>query len=98
MRRRSNQPDQPSVPLTTSDAPEQEVVGRSSRQRLIGRWLLVGSALIAIVVLVWIGPQVWQLAQDKEALAAWVTDLGWLGPVALVALNAIQIVIAPIPG
>jgi uncharacterized membrane protein YdjX (TVP38/TMEM64 family) len=58
-------------------------------------------ALIAAVIalaLLWLGPQAWQLLQDQEALAAWVAKLGWWGPVALVALNAIQIVVAPIPG
>jgi uncharacterized membrane protein YdjX (TVP38/TMEM64 family) len=51
-----------------------------------------------IIVLVWFGPQIWRLAQNEEALEAWVASLGWLGPFALVALNAIQIVVAPIPG
>jgi uncharacterized membrane protein YdjX (TVP38/TMEM64 family) len=54
--------------------------------------------LVVLVALVWIGPQFWQLAQDQEALEEWVAELGWLGPVALVAINALQIIIAPIPG
>jgi uncharacterized membrane protein YdjX (TVP38/TMEM64 family) len=56
-------------------------------------------ALVALVaVFIFYGPQLWALVQDPEQLAAWVTSLGWLGPLALIALNALQIVIAPIPG
>jgi uncharacterized membrane protein YdjX (TVP38/TMEM64 family) len=108
MQKGSHEPDQPSVVLAPSDAPEQRADGTSPQpyiferstfgRNIFGRWLLVGIALIAIIALVWIGPQLWQLVQDQEALADWVAQLGWLGPVALVAINAIQIVIAPIPG
>lgn len=44
------------------------------------------------------GPSLWQLLRDKQALAAFVQDLGWFGPVALILFNALQIVVAPIPG
>jgi uncharacterized membrane protein YdjX (TVP38/TMEM64 family) len=98
MRNGSDEPDQPSVAPAPSDAPDQRVDGPSSRQRAFGRWLLVGTVLVVLVALVWIGPQLWQLVQDQESLEAWVAELGWLGPVALVAINALQIIIAPIPG
>jgi uncharacterized membrane protein YdjX (TVP38/TMEM64 family) len=38
------------------------------------------------------------LLQNPAALEAWVASLGWLGPLALVAINTLQIVVAPIPG
>ncbi len=38
------------------------------------------------------------LAQDQVALEAFVAQLGWWGPFGLIALNALQIVVAPIPG
>jgi uncharacterized membrane protein YdjX (TVP38/TMEM64 family) len=53
---------------------------------------------LMLIALFWIGPPIWQLVQDAEALQAWVVGLGWLGPIALIVLNAIQIVVAPIPG
>jgi uncharacterized membrane protein YdjX (TVP38/TMEM64 family) len=38
------------------------------------------------------------MLQDEAALEAWVQSLGWLGPLALIGLNAAQIVFAPVPG
>jgi uncharacterized membrane protein YdjX (TVP38/TMEM64 family) len=43
-------------------------------------------------------PRWWPALVDEGALEAWVDELGWLGPLALVAVNALQIVVAPIPG
>lgn len=45
-----------------------------------------------------LGPPLWQLLRDKQTLAAFVQALGWFGPVALIFFNALQIVVAPIPG
>lgn len=44
------------------------------------------------------GPQLWSVVQDRQALDAFVEQLGWLGPIALILFNTLQIVIAPIPG
>lgn len=35
---------------------------------------------------------------DQERLRAWLMGLGPLGPIGLIVLNAIQVVVAPIPG
>lgn len=94
----SDMPDQPSVAVAPANAPEPVMGGVSSQSALFGKWLLAGTLAIIVIALLWIGPRVWQLAQDEELLAAWVAGLGWWGPLALVALNAIQIVAAPIPG
>ncbi len=51
-----------------------------------------------VVALLWVGPDIWRVVQDEATLEVWVMGLGWWGPFALVALNAVQIVIAPIPG
>lgn len=60
-------------------------------------WMMIIGALA--VALVWIfGPQVWALAQDEVALEAFVVQLGAWGPLALIAINALQIVVAPLPG
>lgn len=71
---------------------------QSSRPSRAAKWLVAVIVGIIVVALLWAGPQLWQLARDEQALEAWVTGLGWWGPLALVALNAIQIVVAPIPG
>ncbi len=61
-------------------------------------WALGVGALVAGALLIVYGPQLWRFLQDEAALEAWLAQLGWLGPVALIALNALQIVVAPIPG
>jgi uncharacterized membrane protein YdjX (TVP38/TMEM64 family) len=60
---------------------------------------LLALGLLAVGGVVWhYGPALWALVRDQELLAAWVQQLGWLGPVAVVLLNALQIIFAPIPG
>jgi uncharacterized membrane protein YdjX (TVP38/TMEM64 family) len=44
------------------------------------------------------GPNLWQLLQDEQALESTISELGWLGPAALIGFNIVQIVVAPIPG
>lgn len=41
---------------------------------------------------------VWASINDQQQLQAFVDQLGWWGPVALILLNAVQIIVAPIPG
>lgn len=61
--------------------------------------ILVGVAFaLTGVVLALYGRDLWALLSNEAALEAAIAELGWLGPVALVVLNAAQIVIAPIPG
>jgi uncharacterized membrane protein YdjX (TVP38/TMEM64 family) len=59
-------------------------------------WLLVAALLVALAVTM--GPHVWRIARDEAALQAAITALGWWGPLALVTINVLQIVVAPIPG
>lgn len=61
--------------------------------------ILMGVAFALFVVLaVRFGPALWALVRDEVALETFIARLGWFGPVALIALNALQIVIAPVPG
>jgi len=62
------------------------------------RWLLaiVLGALLVFLVIYW-RPLV-ALLEDLPRLRAWLRGLGPWGPVALIALNAAQIVLAPVPG
>lgn len=38
------------------------------------------------------------MARDEAALQAAIAEWGWLGPLALLVVNVLQIVVAPIPG
>ncbi len=58
-----------------------------------------GVAFVLLSLFLWhMGPSIWRILSDETALEAWITRLGWFGPVALIALNAVQIVVAPVPG
>ncbi len=62
-------------------------------------WWLLGGAVVVSGLLAWrFGPGLWTLVRDEQALEAFIANLGWLGPVALVLINVAQIVVAPIPG
>jgi uncharacterized membrane protein YdjX (TVP38/TMEM64 family) len=98
MRGESDSSDQPSVADAPADAIAQSTGGASSQPGHAIRWLLGGCVALVVIALIWFGPQLWQLVRDEKSLAVWVASLGWWGPLALVALNAIQIVVAPIPG
>lgn len=40
----------------------------------------------------------WAILQDEQMLEATIAQLGWLGPAALILFNAVQIIVAPVPG
>jgi uncharacterized membrane protein YdjX (TVP38/TMEM64 family) len=55
--------------------------------------------LIAILAAVWVYRQPLMTSlRHGDAARAWFHELGVMGPVVLVAINALQIVVAPIPG
>lgn len=63
------------------------------------RWIIVLTALIALTAAIsrWGGP-VLELFRDRAALQVWITSFGAWAPLVSVALNAAQVIIAPIPG
>lgn len=74
------------------------------------RWL-IGLLLVTLLLLVvwlalsfnqgWLGPalqELWRAVNDQQQLQAFVERLGWTGPLVLILLNALQIIVAPIPG
>ena len=61
-------------------------------------WGLIAVTLLGAALAWRFGPQLWALAQDEAALEAFVAQLGPWGPLALVTINAAQIVFAPLPG
>lgn len=68
---------------------------------LVG-WLAPnGQAFIPHLKQLWQGSeaqQFWQAINDQQQLQAFVDQLGWVGPLALILLNALQIIVAPVPG
>lgn len=83
----------------------QKMQARPRRWFLAAAGIFAGAALIAAY---WLVPHLWPwlspwlergfvLVTDEAALEEFVGWLGWFGPLALVGLNALQIVVAPIP-
>ncbi len=62
------------------------------------RWLVALALAVPLLLTRPLWPVLWQFAQDPAQVEAAVKRLGWFGPLALIFLNALQIVIAPIPG
>ncbi len=91
----SEQPTGSDVPANAAD---QAVGGTSSWQNHSGEMVCGWDCRTHRGLLLWIGSPLWEFVQDQTALEAWVASLGWMGPLALVAINALQIVVAPIPG
>ncbi|MBX3013468.1 MAG: TVP38/TMEM64 family protein [Caldilineaceae bacterium] len=58
--------------------------------------LLMGSWWLLLHEQQW--KALWQAVNDQQQLQAFVDQLGWFGPLALILLNALQIIVAPIPG
>jgi len=63
------------------------------------RWIaaIVASILLIAVIWKW-GVQVLELFRDRAALQAWITSFGTWAPLVSIALNAAQVIAAPIPG
>lgn len=67
------------------------------KQRVHALLLVLG--ILIIGVLVWqLWPTLRPILSDQARLQAFVRDLGWMGPIMLIAFNALQIIVAPIPG
>lgn len=71
------------------------------------RWML-GLGVLGFLLLGWLLWQnqplmmqlqdLWRRINDQQQLQAFVDRLGWWGPLALILLNALQIIVAPVPG
>jgi uncharacterized membrane protein YdjX (TVP38/TMEM64 family) len=85
--------DQEKQPMADSSAP------RRPSQITVHRLWVLGAALFlcAALALRW-GSDIWYLLRNEAALEEFLATLGWLGPVGLILFNAIQIVVAPVPG
>lgn len=61
-------------------------------------WLLLAVVVVAAAVGWRHVLSLWAFVSDPKAVEEMVLQLGWTGPIALVTLNMLQIVFAPIPG
>jgi uncharacterized membrane protein YdjX (TVP38/TMEM64 family) len=60
---------------------------------------LAGALILAVIFLaIRYYQDIVALLQDREQLQAWLQQLGPLGPLGLILVNAAQVVVAPIPG
>ena len=65
----------------------------------IFHWIVGVAVLVVVAVVVWRwGPRAWALARDQAALQAWIVSFGAWAPLVAIALNAAQVIAAPIPG
>lgn len=67
-------------------------------QRRIYAYVGVAIIVVGVIVLWHYGPTLQQIVTDRDRLQTLVEALGWFGPIALIGLNALQIVVAPVPG
>jgi uncharacterized membrane protein YdjX (TVP38/TMEM64 family) len=77
-----------------------QVTRRGARWGVHSRpvWTIgIVAALLVFVALFW-GDDLWRLINDEGAVEALVERAGLWGPLILVALGALQVVVAPIPG
>ena len=61
------------------------------------RLLLVAVLVVILIAAVLLGPEALRVVSDLGALRAAVLGLGAWGPLALIAFNVVQIVLAPVP-
>lgn len=67
-------------------------------ERLI-RWVIAVAVLVTLVAAAWRwGNPLLELFRDRAALQAWIASFGAWAPLVSIALNAAQVIIAPIPG
>ena len=63
------------------------------------RWIIGVGLLIALVMVVLaLGPEIMEAVQSPEALAEAVRDAGIAGALFVIGIQALQVVVAPIPG
>jgi uncharacterized membrane protein YdjX (TVP38/TMEM64 family) len=65
----------------------------------VTRWIVGVAAFVVLGVAAWRwGAQAWALFHNRPALQAWVASFGAWAPLVGIALNAVQVIVAPIPG
>lgn len=62
-------------------------------------WIVGAGVFVVLGVVAWRwGGAAWDLFRNRPALQAWVASFGAWAPLVSIALNAVQVIIAPLPG
>ncbi|MDH7489504.1 MAG: TVP38/TMEM64 family protein [Anaerolineae bacterium] len=69
---------------------------RAARAIRVAAWALAAIALVVIAVRFW--RPLLGLVSEQDRLREWVAGFGSAGPLALIALQAAQVILAPLPG
>jgi uncharacterized membrane protein YdjX (TVP38/TMEM64 family) len=78
---------------------QRDEVSQSRRLPARAQWLIgIGPLVLLITVVLALGPQIREAVSSPEALAKMVRDAGVSGALFMVGLQALQVIIAPIPG
>ena len=77
-------------------------MSQQENRRQHAKWVRAagwGSAVVLAAVLI---TRYWQpllaLVSEQEFLREWIAGFGWAAPIALIVVQAVQVVVAPIPG
>ena len=69
------------------------------RPERIARWILGIAALVALGLVAWRwGSAALALFRDQRVIQAWIISFGVWAPLVSIALNAAQVIVAPLPG
>lgn len=86
---------------STSNAPGLFVPARERynlRERMLRLIAFAVLFVLSAAALLNYGPALLALLRDQATLQTFIYNIGWWGPAVLIAVNILQIVIAPIPG
>ena len=59
-------------------------------------WAIAALAAVALIVRYW--QPLLALVSEQERLRDWIVGFGWAAPIALILVQVVQVVVAPIPG
>jgi uncharacterized membrane protein YdjX (TVP38/TMEM64 family) len=63
------------------------------------RLIMAVALIVALGLGLWQwGPAIWSLFQEQPALQAWLVSFGAWAPLVSIAVSALQVIVAPIPG
>lgn len=74
----------------------QQTPRRKTQVLRVAAWALATGLLVALAIHFW--QPLLRLVSEQDRLRDWVGGFGWAGPLALIALQAVQVIVAPLPG
>jgi uncharacterized membrane protein YdjX (TVP38/TMEM64 family) len=72
------------------------LLARGAGERGTGFYLKIAAAVAGLILAIWLLPR--GLEIDPMAVRTWLVELGPLGPLAYIAIYAVQVIVAPVPG